>query len=138
METNVREFQITSIRVCLDEKEPEYKGRICGVGVEKELAFSNKDELIWAIEKAYAAIGKPQPVLVKRSFSKHSEKFNSFIRTPEKYHSALYIHEQHGKAETHDLIITSMKHAEWQGFWRNTDGSNRCEFKSMLQCMDQI
>lgn len=132
------EFQITSIRICIDRKEPEYKGRIYGIGVENEETFINKDDLVWQIGEIYKKIGRPQPVLVERSFSDNAQVYNSFVGEPARYHSSESIEEKKGLLDTVDLIMVSMKHAEWQGLLKNEDGSIRATFSTMLECIEKI
>ena len=132
------DFPVTCIRVCLDETEPEYKGFICGITLENTIAFTNKEELLRGIGRAYRLIGQPQPVLVPRSFKEDSDQYNSYVGNPLRYHTPREIHGSHGKKETYDLTMLSKKHAEWQGVWRYSDGREKGRFYTMLECISQI
>lgn len=134
MENYESGFTVTSIRVCIDGREPEVSGRLVGITLENEYKFNNKEELMIAINEAYSFIGQPQPILQARSFSENAKTYTGYIGSPIRYHSNHEIHEKHGTLETYDLVMTSRKHAEWQGIWKNTDAEVISSFETMLEC----
>lgn len=127
-------FTVTCVRVCIDSVKPEVSGKICGITLEREYEFDNKEKMLKAIYDAYSFIGQPQPILQARSFSENAKTYCSYVGSPIRYHSDREIHENHGTLETYDLVMISRKHAEWQGIWKNVDGEIISSFETMLEC----
>ena len=135
---SMSEFPVTSVRVCVDEKEPMWKGFLCGVTLSDQISFEGADGFIRAVDKAYTQIGQPQPTVVSKSFSAAAKGYDSYVGNPERFHSAAEIHKMHGCVRTYDLIMRSRRHAEWQGMVKDLDGSVLFTFETMMELMAQI
>ena len=123
-------FPVNSIRVCLAEGGEAPSGVLCAVTLQEEIPFHDYTDLILRINDAYDQIGQPQSYQVLRSFRRQAPGYNSYVGSPERFHSSEQIHARRGRAGTADLVMQTRTNAEWQGILKDMEGRVLGEFRT--------
>lgn len=126
-----------AVCICLDDKET-ITGTLHSTIFRDAIPFCGDIGFIRAVKEAFDRIGRPQPTALLRSFVGEEPEYSSFNAQPEHVRSQAAINALVGKEETMDLLMTSIRYAEWQGLILNRDGSVRGRFETMRQCLELI
>lgn len=131
------EHTVSTLRICIDgmqTDEKDMKGRICGIAVKNETAFSGVSELLVLVDRLLDTIGKPQPSRKSRSFRKEEEsQVTSYCCKPELYHAQEEIMKEKGKLITRDVTFISRLRSSWQGIVKDEEGKMLGAFESDLE-----
>lgn len=138
MESARWDFPVNSVRVCLDQKQPEPAGTIWAAAYPESVRFSGTRELIARINRMFDRIGQPQTSHVIRSFREDAPGYTAFDPHPARCYSAQELLQKRGALGEIDMILHSRRHAEWQGTARSADGSNSVQFNSTLSFLDWL
>lgn len=131
------EFTASTLRICVDEiktSDSDIKGRICGVAVRDNTAFTGSSELLVLIDKVLDEIGRPQPSRKSRSFRGTAEGgITAYRSTSEFYHTPEQVQQCCGKVMTRDVTFISRLRSSWQGIMRDESGRIIGRFESDLE-----
>lgn len=136
------EHTVSTLRICIDgmqTDEKDMKGRICGIAVKNETAFSGVSELLVLVDRLLDTIGKPQPSRKSRSFRGEKEsQVTSYQYESQQYHSLEEIQKEKGKLFTRDVTFVSRLRSSWQGIVKDEEGRLLGEFESDLEFINLL
>lgn len=136
------EHTVSTLRICIDEiqaADSDIKGRISGIAVKDETAFSGSSEFLVLIDRLLDGIGKPQSSRKSRSFRGEDEsQVTSYCHKPELYHSQEEILSNKGKVITCDVTFISRLRSSWQGIVKDEEGKMLGKFESDLEFIDLL
>lgn len=128
-------LSLNSIRICIDARDPESKGRAYSPLSDEEFAFADLGSLFLRLDAFFDAKGYPQAFEDKRSFDGSKEQDNRYKGRPETSEKAAEILTKSGKIATYDVILTSRRNTSWQGMVFTPERVKVGEFKGEMELL---
>ena len=128
-----RIFPNNSVRVCIDQCEEDFRGRVYSKLSEEPLKFENFSELLLKTDQLFDRCGYPQSFMEKRNFL--DKKKIAHYYTPKILLKDEEVLIQKGKKYTADIFVKSRRKGGWRGYLVQPHSEKPVEFHSEMELL---